>query len=140
MDLVYQPGKNMGIRDIFKRKTKPKAYVQNYNISYSNTIDTTNPFKFADIPEEDFDLRREQSREVYRKSIIAKNIVQRISDNAIHTGLTWESSPIWALIEDAPENKEDQKKITSNIENLWKLYAKSKEDHKHFLCRLSIVL
>ena len=117
----------VGVRDFFRRKPKEQAHYKQYDIKIANVGETTNPFSFADIPEIDFDLRRDQSRKVYNKSIVAKNIVKRINDNAVYTGLTWESSPLWKIIKDAPENKDEQKEITSLTENYWKLYSYSKE-------------
>lgn len=70
--------------------------------------------------------RREASRSVYHDSLIGQGIVRRLMDSVINTGLTWESSPIWAMIKSAPQG-EEQYKFTRNIENLWKLYSDSKE-------------
>ncbi len=88
---------------------------------------TTNPFSFADMPEQNFAARRQQARTVMAESLIAKNIVQRLCDNVVNAGLSWESTPIWDLIKDAPKSEDERKKFTRKIENKWKLYANSKE-------------
>ncbi len=93
------------------------------------------PFQF--MPSSDFTFssstlynptqNRRRANYVYQKSLIGKNLIRRSNDNVINTGLTWESSPIWDLIKDAPKEKEDQYKYTKRAENYWKLYSNSKE-------------
>ncbi|MDC7218635.1 MAG: phage portal protein [Spirochaetales bacterium] len=85
------------------------------------------PFSFSFKPEVDIDRAREQARKVRRESLIAKGLLRRLTDNVINTGLTWESSPLWDMIPDAPENDEARQKFTTNAENYWKLYAGSTE-------------
>jgi len=76
---------------------------------------------------EDPASRREVAREVYSESLIARGIVKRFVNNVINTGLTWESTPMWELINDKPESEEERYELTRYLENRWTLYTKSKE-------------
>ena len=106
-------------------KASQKRSVENLN-SFSLGKKET-PFSFSFKPEVDVDAAREQARKVYRESLIAKGILRRLTDNVVNTGLTWESSPLWDMIKDAPVSDEERQKFTNKAENYWKLYAGSTE-------------
>lgn len=71
--------------------------------------------------------RRETARQVYNESLIARGIKRRFVNNVINTGLSWESTPIWDMIPDAPKSEDERYALTRKLENQWMLYAKSKE-------------
>jgi len=70
---------------------------------------------------------RNRARAIYRDSTIAHGIVQRLVDNVINTGLTFESGPEWDLLPFAPKGEKARYKITQNIETLFSIYVNSKE-------------
>ncbi len=127
----------MGIRDFFNNlftsQPQPKAgYTprryrdKDYTSRYHNGL-KYGPVNYREHVEVDTSINRVRSRQVYRESTIARGIVKKFNKNVINTGLTWESSPIWDLITDAPRDEESRYAWTQKAENLFTLYAKSTE-------------
>ncbi len=100
---------------------------------YRNRQSTTRGSKFGAISyNEDFafgdsSARRETARKVFRESLTAKGITRRFVDSVVNVGLSWESTPLWDMITDAPADQEARRKWTVDLENRWKLYTSSKE-------------
>ncbi len=71
---------------------------------------------------------RKNSRGLYQDSTITRNIVARLEDTVINTGLDWESMPIWDMIPSAKNLSEEEKyQITQGFEREWRLYSESTE-------------
>ncbi len=84
--------------------------------------------KYHDSGYTDYAQQRENARGIYYDSLIARGIVNRLIDNVINTGLTWESSPLWSMIPEWKKKSEEEKYIwTEQVENYFTLYAESKE-------------
>lgn len=75
----------------------------------------------------DESARRDIARKVYRESLTAKGMTRRFTDSVVNVGMSWESTPLWDMITDAPTDPEDRRKWTVDIENRWKLYSSSTE-------------
>lgn len=123
----------MGILDIFTKTIIQREVVHDSDSRDSNTTSYRGKTKYGNIQYSDRGYvdsmqDRENARGVYHDSLIARGLVGRLVDNVINTGLTLESSPLWSMI---PEwkNKTDEQKYewTENTENLFTLYANSKE-------------
>ena len=115
---------------------KPVTIVNNYHPedrkrgktgSKYGKISYNSAFEFDDST-----ARRDISRKVYKESLTAGGTVRRLVDNVINTGLSFESTPLWDMIKDAPdsltkEGKEARRKWTVDLENMFKLYGNSTE-------------
>lgn len=124
----------MGIRDLFTKTVIIKERVHDsddnrssHSVSYRGKTKYGN-IQYSDRGFTDSAQDRENARGVYHDSLIARGLVGRLIDNVINTGLTLESSPLWSMIPDW-KNKSDEEKYqwTENTENLFTLYAVSKE-------------
>ncbi len=109
---------------IFRRRTAPPKGHQ--KDSPEIDVHKKDPyFSFEERPGKDYIEAREQSRKIINESTIARSISRRITDHVVNTGLTWESSPVWEMIKDAPSSDDERQALCTKIENLWKLYAGS---------------
>lgn len=75
----------------------------------------------------DYEQIREQARAIYSDSTIAHSIVERLIDNVINTGLTWESAPDWSLIPVGPRTEENRSTWTRRTESLFRMWANARE-------------
>lgn len=75
----------------------------------------------------DYTQIRDRARIIYRDSTIAHGIVQRLVDNVVNTGLTWESTPIWDLLPEAPQDDTARYSLKQKSEHLFQIYSGSKE-------------
>lgn len=126
----------MGIRDFFTKTVVVKERIHDSDSrdtspgrrTYNNGQTKYGNIRYSDAGNTDYSGHRENARGIYQDSLIARGIVGRLVDNVINTGMTRECSPIWSEI---PEwkNKTDEQKYqwTEHVENLFKLYANSKE-------------
>jgi lambda family phage portal protein len=76
---------------------------------------------------DDSSQRRDISRKVCRESLTAGGVKRRLKDNVINTGMTFESTPLWDMINDKPTDLEERRTWTVDLENRLKLYANSTE-------------
>ena len=123
----------MGIFDIFKAKPQailPKEHTIRPHIEIEQSRYGNRKYSWGKVKPGDvlsYEDIRNRSRAIYRDSTIAHGIVQRLVDNVINTGLTFESGPEWDLLPNGPTDDESRYSWTQNIESFWNLYAKSKE-------------
>lgn len=75
----------------------------------------------------DYTQIRERARQIYADSTIAHGIVERLIDNVINTGMTWESAPDWDLIPGGPKGDEQRAIWTRRTEALFRVYSTSRE-------------
>jgi lambda family phage portal protein len=85
------------------------------------------PTNYSLITDFDHEALLRNSRGAYFDSDIARAIVKRQKDSVINTGLTWESTPMWDLLTDAPEDPEDRTSWTHKVEHLFTLYSNTTE-------------
>lgn len=113
--------------------SKPKAMAGNssrYDRDRRDKVDVGSKYKtlnYSNNPGHNFEALRENARGVYRESLVARSMVTRYVDHVINTGLTWESTPLWRFIKDAPATDEAKYEWTQHVEELWQLYAESTE-------------
>lgn len=102
-------------------KSHPEDRKSSGGSKYGN-ISFNKDFSFSDQQQ-----RRDISRAVTKESLTARALLKRLTDNVVNTGMTWESTPLWDMITDAPDTKEAKRQWTVDIENMLKLYADSTE-------------
>lgn len=125
----------MGIKDFFTKTIIQEKVIHDSdtNHSSSRTVGRNGKPKYGNINYIDskyrnYSQQRVNAKGIYEDSLIARGLVGRLVDNVINTGLTWESSPLWAMIPDW-KNKSDEDKYdwTETVENYFTLYTDSKE-------------
>lgn len=101
-----------------------------YRTGSATVIDGTK-FKGASHYPAAFDVDsatiRAKSRFAYWDSTLAQGLLGRLVDNAVGTGLTLESTPVWELIGDMGLDEQAKHKISRNIELRFNLWANSLE-------------
>ncbi len=126
----------MGLKDLFTKTVIIKEKV--HDSDSRNNSGTTRRYgsgnsKYGNIKYQnagftDYGRQRENARGVYSDSLIARGLVGRLIDNVINTGLTWEASPLWAMIPDWKDKSDEQKyQWTETVENYFTLYSESTE-------------
>ena len=126
----------MGLKDLFTKTIIIKEKV--HDSDTDRTSGTTRRYgsgkskygniKYTSAGFTDYDQQRENARGVYSDSLIARGLVGRLIDNVINTGLTWEASPLWAMIPDWKDKTDEEKyQWTETVENYFTLYSESTE-------------
>jgi len=125
----------MGLKDLFTKTVIVKERVHDSDDSkygttrrYGSGKSKYGNIKYTDAGYTDYDQQRENARGVYSDSLIARGLVGRLIDNVINTGLTWEASPLWAMIPEWKDKSDEDKYLwTEQVENYFTLYSESTE-------------